>query len=405
MSVDLLLRILARLLPPLARVRYLEEWRADAAGAAEAGLRRRDVVLGAAMLSLTIDRDLPAHTGEPRGMLPRRLSRRGFALLAAAASILIGAFLTGGGIVPEGAAASAGVVAALEAVGWVAIRLALLIAVLGALFLLRAAAVAETRTARATLVAAVVGPVLLLAGSAPPDSAFAGITLPAVPWWLPLVGLGIMLLALVGGVVVLGGTRAIALQHRTASHHARVVAALAGAALVVAVVVVGAIDLLVWNPLAKVPGRELSAIYASMEADDGFSFATSAIAVALWAGIWAGLALVALVMASRRRAAAFTPRRVAIVMLALVGGAIFFRFFAGFGIGMSIADTFVTSGGDASVVSAALPYVGQLALAGAAIAFGWAPRAAGSRAAVSGAGAPRDYPNSAPGSSANSTSG
>ncbi|WP_440708859.1 hypothetical protein [Herbiconiux sp. YIM B11900] len=61
-------------------------------------------------------------------------------------------------------------------------------------------------------------------------------------------------------------------------------------------------------------------------------------------------------------------------MLGLVGGAVFFRFFSDFGIGMSIADTFAISGGDGSGVSAILPYVGQLALAGAAIALGWAPR-------------------------------
>jgi hypothetical protein len=366
MMVDVLLRILARLLPPLARTRYLEEWRADAAGAAEAGLRRRDVVLGAVMLSLTLDRDLPAHTGEPRGMLPRRLARRGFALLVAAGVILAGAYLTGGGVVPEGEAATAGVVAALQAAGWLAVRAGLILGVLGAVFLARAARAAETRTARATLVAALAGPGLVLVGAA----------LPGAPWWLVLLGVVVVVLGLGGGIAVLGGTSPIALGLRTASRRQRVPVALAGAALVIAVVVVGAIDLLVWNPLAKVPGMELSAIYALMASRDGFDLTTNAVLVVVWAVFWTVPTLGVLAIAAHRVGTGLTRRRIAILMLGLVGGAIFFRFFTGFGFGMSIADTFATNGGDGSIVSAVLPYVGQLALAGSAIAFGWAPRIA-----------------------------
>jgi hypothetical protein len=366
MTVDLLLRILARLLPPVARTRYLEEWRADAAGAAEAGLRRRDVVLGAVMLSLTLDRDLPTHTGEPRGMLPRRLARRGFALLVAAGVILAGAYLTGGGVVPEGEAATAGVVAGLQAAGWLAVRVGLVLGVLGAVFLARAARAAVTRTACVTLVAALAGPGLVLVGAA----------LPGAPWWLVLLGVVVVVLGLGGGIAVLGGTAPIALGLRTASRRQRVPVALAGAALVIAVVVVGAIDLLVWNPLAKVPGMELSAIYALMASRDGFDLTTNAVLVVVWAVFWTVPTLGVLAVAAHRAGTGLTPRRIAILMLGLVGGAIFFRFFTGFGFGMSIADTFATNGGDGSVVSAVLPYVGQLALAGSAIVFGWAPRIA-----------------------------
>lgn len=365
MSIHGLLRIVARTLPPLARERYLEEWRADAAGATAAGLRPRDVLLGAAVLSATIDRDLPAHTGEPRGLLPRRLSRRGFALLSAAAAILVGAYLTGGGIIPEEGAAPPGVVAALTAAGRAAILLALLFVACGAIYLTRAAAAVQTRTARATLVAAIVGVAALLMGTMAPDA----------PFWLLPAGLGVLAFGLVGGIAVLGGTRAIALEHRAAPRRPRVVAAAIGAALVAAVVAVGAIDLLIWNPIAKAPGLELSTIYSLMESRDGFRMGATATFVAIWAAFWAGAALLTLLLAARRRAHAFTTRRIAIVMLGLVGGAVFFRFVAGFGIGMSIADTFGTSGGDGSVVSSILPYVGQLALAGSAIALGWAPRA------------------------------
>jgi hypothetical protein len=365
MSVDALLRLLARLLPPLARDRYLEEWRADAAGATEAGLRRRSVLLGALALSLTLDRDLPAHTGEPHGTLPRRLTRRGLALLVAAGAILIGTYLTGGGVVPEGEAATAGVLTAFQTASWLAVRLALIVAVVGGLYLARAARVVETRTARATLVVAILGPALVLAGALVPGSS----------GWLILAGLILLVLGLFGGVAVLGGTRAIALQHRTAPRRQRITAAVVGATFVIALVIVGTIDLLVWNPIAKAPGMELSTIYALMASRDGFDFAYNAVFVAVWAVFWSALAVLVVVFAAHRFGSALTPRRLAIMILGLVGGAVFFRFFAGFGLGMSIADTFYTSGGDASIVSAALPYLGQLALAGAAIAFGWAPRA------------------------------
>ncbi|MCM6764396.1 hypothetical protein NB037_18430, partial [Rathayibacter sp. ZW T2_19] len=51
---------------------------------------------------------------------------------------------------------------------------------------------------------------------------------------------------------------------RVATRRQRVPVALGGAALLLAVVVLGAIDLLVWNPLAKVPGTDLVTIYALM---------------------------------------------------------------------------------------------------------------------------------------------
>jgi hypothetical protein len=364
MSIDVLLRILARSLPPLARRRYLEEWRADAAGADAAGLKRREVLFGAVALSLTLDRGLPAHTGEPREMLPRRLTRRGFALLGAAAFILVGGFLTGGGIVPNEISAAPGMVAALQAVGRASIVFSLLLVVCGAVYLARAASAAQTRTARATLVATVVGVSALLVGA----------LVPQAPVWLLPTGAGILLLALVGGIAVLGGTRPIALENRTAPRAHRAIAAVAGVTAVLAVVAIGTMDLFIWNPMAKVPGMSLPVIYSLMESRDGFRLPDNAVMIAIWALFWVTAAVLTLVLTTRRGAHAFTTRRIAIVMLGLVGGAIFFRFFAGFGIGMSIADTFATSGRDASIASAILPYIGQLALAASVIAAGWAPR-------------------------------
>jgi hypothetical protein len=364
MSVDLLLRMLAWSLPPLARARYLEEWRTDAAGATEAGLRRRDVILGALALCLTLDRAAPTHTGEPRAAVPRRLARRGLALFAAAGAILAGAWLTGGGIVPEGPVPSAAGFA-LDAAAWGSVRLALLIAVLGVLYLVRAAMTAETAFARVVLGVAIVGPLALAVGVAVPEL-----------WPAAVFGLLLSAAGLFGGFFVIGGSTPLTLLPRTSARRRRVPIAAAGVALVVAVAIVGAVDIMVWNPQAKVPGLGLATIYARMAAFDGFSAGYSITMVIVWAAFWTALALAALLVAARRRSAWFTPRRIAVVMLGLVAGAVFFRFFAGFGFGMSIADTFATSGGDASVVSAFLPYLGQLALAGSAVALGWAPRRA-----------------------------
>ncbi|SMH44589.1 hypothetical protein SAMN06295885_2396 [Rathayibacter oskolensis] len=357
--IDLLLRLLARLLPPLARDRYLEEWRADVAGAPE---HRRDVVLGALVLSATLDRGLPAHSGEPRFVRPRRLARRGLGLLTAAAVVLIGISLTGGGIVPEGA--SAGVLAALQTTGRILLGLALVAAALGVVHLAGAARAAETRTARVSLLAAVTGPAAVV----------VGVLLPGAPWWLPLLGFVVVIAGLATGIAVIGGTRPLGVEHRTATRRQRVPVAVGGAALVVALIVVGAIDLLVWNPLAKVPGTDLATIYALMGERDGFSITGTLVATVVWAVFWSVPALFVAGLAVHRTGEHLTPRRPAIVMLSLVGAAIFCRFFTGFGIGMSIADSFATSGGDGSIVSAVLPSVGQLALAGAAIALGWAPR-------------------------------
>ncbi|MWV48910.1 hypothetical protein GRS96_06415 [Rathayibacter sp. VKM Ac-2803] len=357
--IDLLLRLLARLLPPLARERYLEEWRADVAGAPE---HRRDIVIGALVLSATLDRALPAHSGEPRFLRPRRLARRGLGLLAAAAFVLIGVYLTGGGIVPEGA--SAGVLTALQASGRVITALALVAGVVGVAHLVGAARSAETRTARVSLLAAIAGPAAVV----------VGVLVPGAPWWLPLLGFVVVLAGLATGLAVIGGTRPVAVAHREATRRQRVPIALGGAALVLAVVVVGGIDLLVWNPLTKVPGTDLATIYALMAERDGFSLTGTLVALAIWAVFWSLPALLVAGLALHPSGRILTPRRLAIVMLGLVGAAIFFRFFTGFGIGMSIADTFYTNGGDASIVSAALPLLGQVAWAGAAIALGWAPR-------------------------------
>lgn len=364
--MNLLLSLLALLLPPLARARYSEEWRADLEGAAEAGLPRHSVLSGAIALLITIDRDSPAHTGEPRGLLARRLARRGVSLALAAGVVLVGAYLTGGGIMPEAGSASPAARDFLGLLGRVVPGAAAIVAILAALFLVGVALTARTLLTRFASAALVIGPIVV---------AF-GIYGRQVSALVPTTGFLLFASGAICGLIVLGGSPTLRLGHRTATRRQRVPVALAGAAVVVAVAVIGAIDLLVWNPLAKVPALPLDAIYGEMVVRDGFDIGTNVLWVVGWAAFWITAAIVVVAMACIGRLSTFTPRRVVVVMLVLIGAAIFCRFFAGFGFGMSIADTFDTNGGDGSFVSALLPYVGQLALAGAVIAVGWAPRVA-----------------------------
>ena len=363
MKSDVVLRVIALMLPGPVRARYLEEWRADSLAAADAGLRRRDIARGAAALTVTIDRDLPAHTQEPRGAVPRRLTRRGLGLFAAAAVVLTGAWLTNGGIVPEGRDISPQALVTLSAVAWISLRLAIVAVLVGVLYFGCAAVMARSTLARIATAAAVTGPVTIaLAVTFNPH------------WSVMLSGILLSAFGFLVGLVVVTGPSPISLERRVASRSQRIPVALLGVVAVGVVIVIGAVDLLVWNPQAKVPALSFDAIYARMIAVDQFSPSSAVVGVTLWAAFWGGLAVTVFILAARRSQMWMTPRRVSMLVLSIIGGAVFFRFFAGFNIGMSIADTFGTNGVSSSIASAVLPYVGQLALATAAVLSGWAPR-------------------------------
>lgn len=363
MKSDVVLRVIALMLPRAVRARYLEEWRADSSAAAEAGLRRRDIARGAAALTLTIDRDLPAHTNEPRGAVPRRLTRRGLGLFAAAAVVLAGAWLTNVGIVPEWRDTSPQALVTLSAVAWISLRLAILAVLVGVLYFGRAAIMARTTLARTATAAAVTGPITI---------ALAVVFDPH--WTVMLAGILLSAIGFTAGLVAVTGPSPLSLERRVATRSARLPVALFGVVAVGVVIVIGAVDLLVWNPQAKVPALSFDAIYARMIEVDQFSPSTAIVGVTLWAAFWGGLAVTVFIFAARRSQMWMTPRRVSMLLLTIIGGAVFFRFFAGFSIGVSIADTFGTNGANTSIVSAVLSYVGQLALATAAVLSGWAPK-------------------------------
>lgn len=141
-----------------------------------------------------------------------------------------------------------------------------------------------------------------------------------------------------------------------------------------AVLGVGAAHILVWNPLARVPGLPLDEIYAQMRAVGEGTGAGGF--VAAWAAFWALLTVAYLLATSLPGSApVLTGRRLVVVGLALIGATCAFHWFAGFNMGMSLADAFATGGGDAAWSGPLVAVVGQLALI-AALFVGLAPRRA-----------------------------
>ncbi len=145
--------------------------------------------------------------------------------------------------------------------------------------------------------------------------------------------------------------------------------AVAAALAVSGTATLGALHVLVWNPLAKVPGNSLAGLYAVMTAR-GESPAWPAATVGVWASGWLALSLVFLAVAVVGRRGVLSrldPRRIARTALVAVAGIGLSTWSAGFGMGMSIADAFATSGGDAAVTGPLLSVIGVAAGIAAAV--------------------------------------
>ncbi|QLD12286.1 hypothetical protein [Microbacterium oleivorans] len=364
MSVDLLLRAFARTMPAASRDRYLEQWRADAAGAEDAGLRRGDVVRGALAVVATADRDAPRLTGEPRGAAPRRLSRRGVSVALAAAVLAAALWVTGGRDLDSAVRLDPGFAAGIDAARVALEALAGCGIALAAAYVIGAAVVSRRAIARIAFGSAALGLLMLMVATIWSDAAAVS----------PLA-LGLAVGGIAVGLAAAWRSTALALVPRSAPVRERWPLAVLGVTAVASLIALGAVDTLVWNPRAKVPGLTIGEIYDEMIAADGFSPAFAAAHVAAWAAIWLLASLFVAVFALSPAGAWLTPRRLGILFLTIVGAALFFRLFAGFSIGMSLADTFWTSGADESPLSLVFQLVGPSAVAVAAILFGWAPAA------------------------------
>lgn len=347
---------LARTLPPAARIRYREEWLADLDGAAELDLSSAEIVRGALATTLTIDRTAPATTGVSRAALMARQARWAIAFLASAAVLIIGTWLWGGFRELPVTAGLGG----LHLAGVVIQLAAVVLAALGTMFALSAVttgtAVYGFRRIAITLGVIAVGALVVL------GSMLTLRILVAVP----------MLLAAVAAIVVIasGGTPSAADSSR--STRRALLATLPFTALTLAAVTVGALHITLWNPLARVPGYSLDEIYAAMAAaGEG----AGVVFIVIWAGFWSALAILLPIVASLRSLArVLTTRRLVVLGLLIVSGTITFQWAAGFAMGMGLADTFATSGGDASPTGPWLTITGMTALV-VALIVGLRPRA------------------------------
>lgn len=360
-----LVRLTASTLPPVVRDRFREEWLADVAGSRELGLPSSGVVWGAALFSLTLNRAAPEVSGLPITETVHRRARWGIALLCSSVVWGMGSFLLGG-VRPDGGAqpgAATVTTAALAPLTFLVPILAALCAVAGVAQLWRAAFHASTlaiitaalATAGFTTAAALA--MSLLASSA------------SFPLGLAALAAVLLLAALVCGLATLAFAPARyapvfppPAPFRPRWHRRTVVVSIAAALL--GVVGFGAVDLLVWGPLSATESLTVAEIYAALSPADRSAGIAS---IVVWAVFWGVLVLgwLAAAMFFSQKADVWTVRPVVTSALVVVSAAVFFQFWAGFSLGMSIADTIPPYSGGISVAGYLYALGGQLALAGA----------------------------------------
>lgn len=136
-------------------------------------------------------------------------------------------------------------------------------------------------------------------------------------------------------------------------------AGLIGLAVVAGYAVVGALQILVWNPLAAVPGATLGEIHA------GLAQANETLAAPLvlaWAVV--GTALTAAVLLAAMKRSITRVRGVVALDLLILVLAAPSHWFASFPAGMGIADTYATTGADHAPWGMVLYTVSAAALVG-----------------------------------------
>lgn len=338
-----LVRFAARLLPLSARYRYEEEWLADLRGAPEFRISSASVVGGALMTAMTMSRRDPVLAGLSLGELFTHRVRVAAGLLGSAAVLAAGYTGYGGygNLLPPAAGmAVLGIAVVLAIVGTVALSRAVVVAVRSRRF-----GVSATLLLGALLVGIVI--------VAAPDVLFGTIVILGAP-------VLVIILFVVIPVAARGG-RAARLGTRLA---------LAGAFGTVTLVLaaVSVLHIAVWNPLARVPGRNLDQIYAAL-AEAGEATTLSVMLGAQVAlTLVAALLLPVLVLVPRRRPVIGTTRAIVAAGFLLFTGATLVGFGSAFSMGMGLADTFATSGGDAAVSGPLLAIFGQLSLVVALLA-------------------------------------
>jgi hypothetical protein len=136
-------------------------------------------------------------------------------------------------------------------------------------------------------------------------------------------------------------------------------AGLIGLVVVVGYALVGALQILVWNPLAAVPGTTLGEIHARLEQANETLAAPLVLA---WAVVGTALAAAVLLAAANRSIS--RVRGVVVLDLLILVLAAPSHWFASFPAGMGIADAYGTTGGDHTPWGVVLYAVSGAALVG-----------------------------------------
>ncbi|WP_256871749.1 hypothetical protein [Paenarthrobacter nitroguajacolicus] len=145
----------------------------------------------------------------------------------------------------------------------------------------------------------------------------------------------------------------------SSTQSSRVIVSIVGLLGIAAYALFAALQILVWNPLAAVPGATLDEIHEGLARhNESISLA----AVLTWSSIGTVLGAV-VVMLTARRVISRMRTVVILQLLILVLGAPMY-FFASFSAGMALADAFFISGGDYSPWGKLLYLVSGTALTG-----------------------------------------
>ncbi|MGV8885486.1 MAG: hypothetical protein ACOH1T_07855 [Microbacteriaceae bacterium] len=356
-----LIRFAAALLPQHSRARFREQWLADLRDAPEVGLRESNIVVGALLFIVTVDRTAPELTGMPVSALGARLARWGVAWVASSVILAFFQLVQGGQLVASDLAAGS-IGSWLLSAAMAVVSVAAIGSAAAAIIVLARAMVAVkasvARAALGTLLAGFLVGAFSVVGGFPYASAFI------------LVAIALLLTS---GVLALIAQSSAPRAHpqRPATPRARGWITIGGALVLLLLVAVGTLDLLVVNPLAKVPGMTLGSIYAAF----GDAASGSIASVLIWTALWTGIAIALIIvpLTATELAARMNARRLATMVLAAIGAALFFKFFAGFSLGMDIGDAFALSGAEGSWLSRALAVLGTASLV-AAVFTALAPR-------------------------------
>ncbi|YCK81050.1 hypothetical protein M1D89_18485 [Arthrobacter sp. D3-18] len=145
----------------------------------------------------------------------------------------------------------------------------------------------------------------------------------------------------------------------SSSQSSRAIVSIVGLLAIAAYALCAALQILVWNPLAAIPGATLDEIHEGLtRRNESISLA----AVLTWSSIGTVLGAVVVLLTARR---VISRMRTVVILqlLILVLGAPMY-FFASFSAGMALADAFFISGGDYSPWGSLLYLVSGTALTG-----------------------------------------